>query len=83
MRISAFLTMGQYLFLTDHSGIGNAHAKPTTSNYTVERLDQLMVRMVTTELAGEPVLPRDIIAIEETGALSFRQVSCPNRRPSK
>ena len=26
-----------------------------------------MVRMVTTELAGEPVLPRDIIAIEETG----------------
>ena len=67
MRISAFLTMGQYLFLTDHSGIGNAHAKPTTSNYTVERLDQLMVRMVTTELAGEPVLPRDIIAIEETG----------------
>ena len=33
--------MGQYLFLTDHSGIGNPHAKPTTSNYTVERLDQL------------------------------------------
>jgi len=67
MRISAFLTMGQYLFLTDHSGVGNSHAKPTTPKYTVERLDQLMVRMVTTELAGEPVLPRDIIAIEETG----------------
>lgn len=67
MRISAFLTMGQYLFLTDHSGVGNSHAKPTTPRYVVECLDQLMVRMVTTELAGEPILPRDIIAIEENG----------------
>ena len=79
MRISAFLTMGQYLFLTDHSGIGNAHAKPTTSNYTVERLDQLMVRMVTTELAGEPVLPRDIIAIEETGGPFFPPGQLPEQ----
>lgn len=67
MRISAFLTMGQYLFLTDHSGVGNPHAKPTAPKYTVERLDQLMVRMVASELAGEPVLARDIIAIEESG----------------
>jgi hypothetical protein len=67
MRVSAFLTQGQYLFLTDHSGVGNSHAKPTAPKYNVERLDQLMVRMVATELAGEPVLARDIIAVEETG----------------
>jgi hypothetical protein len=67
MRVSAFLTQGQYLFLTDHSGVGNAHAKPTAPKYNVERLDQLMVRMVATELAGEPVLARDIIAVEENG----------------
>jgi len=68
MRISAFLTMGQYLFLTDHSGIGNPHARPSTPEYNVERLDHLMVRMVATELAGEPVLARDIIAVEENGS---------------
>lgn len=67
MRVSAFLTQGQYLFLTDHSGVGNPHAKPTAPKYNVERLDQLMVRMVATELAGEPVLARDIIAVEESG----------------
>jgi hypothetical protein len=67
MRVSAFLTQGQYLFLTDHSSVGNPHAKPTAPKYNVERLDQLMVRMVATELAGEPVLARDIIAVEESG----------------
>ena len=28
MRAVGFLTQGKYLFLTDHSGVGNAHAKP-------------------------------------------------------
>jgi|GEM_PF-5623757 len=28
MRTASLLTMGQYLFLTDHSGVGNAHATP-------------------------------------------------------
>ncbi|MFP6763563.1 MAG: vWA domain-containing protein [Planctomycetaceae bacterium] len=68
MRISAFLTMGQYLFLTDHSGIGNPHAKPVAPKYNVERLDRLMVRMIATELAGEPILARDILAVEESGS---------------
>lgn len=74
MRVSAFLTHGQYLFLTDHSGVGNPHAKPTAPKYNVERLDQLMVRMVATELAGEPVLARDIIAVEESGGRLSLQI---------
>jgi hypothetical protein len=64
MRSAAFLTMGQYLFLTDHSGIGNAHAKPHTSQYFVEHLDQLMVRMITSELCGRRLQPDEVLAIE-------------------
>jgi hypothetical protein len=52
MRVSAFLTLGEYLFLTDHSGIGNPHAQPHVSQYAVERLDRLMIRMIAQKLAG-------------------------------
>ena len=64
MRATAFLTNAQYLFLTDHSGVGNPHAKPQTSQFNVERLDQLMIRMIIGELAGRKLLPTDIIATE-------------------
>ena len=55
MRAMAFLTSGQYLFLTDDSGIGNPHAEPHVPGYNVDRLDNLMVRLIAQELAGEPV----------------------------
>jgi hypothetical protein len=64
MRSAAFLTLGRYLFLTDHSGVGNPHAKPQTPSYSVERLNALMVRMIASELAGRELLPSDIIATE-------------------
>ncbi len=64
MRSAALLTMGQYLFLTDHSGIGNPHAKPHTSQYLVEHLDQLMVRMITSELCGRRLQADEVLAIE-------------------
>lgn len=64
MRSAAFLTMGQYLFLTDHSGIGNPHAKPHTTQYLVEHLNQLMVRMITSELCGRRLQPDEVLAIE-------------------
>lgn len=67
LRMSSFLTQGQYLFLTDHSGVGHKHAAPTTASYNVERLDQLMVRMIASELAGKTLLATDIIAIENPG----------------
>ena len=64
MRSAAFMTMGQYLFLTDHSGIGNPHATPHTSQYLVEHLDRLMVRMITSELCGRRLQPDEVLAIE-------------------
>ncbi len=64
MRSAAVLTMGQYLFLTDQSGIGNPHAQPHTSQYLVEHLDQLMVRMITSELCGRRLQPDEVLAIQ-------------------
>ena len=67
MRTASLLTMGQYLFLTDHSGVGNAHATPDVSEFAVERLDQLMIRMLASELAGKRLQPREVIAVEGGG----------------
>ena len=64
MRTSALLCMGQYLFLTDHSGVGHPHAKPHVPEYSVERLDRLMIRMVAQELAGKRLAPKEVLAIE-------------------
>lgn len=66
MRAAAFMTKGRYLFLTDHSGIGNAHATPHAPKFDVEPLDQLMTRMIATELAGREVLAQEIIATEQS-----------------
>jgi hypothetical protein len=74
MRATAFLTLGQYLFLTDHSGVGNPHAKPHVPEYTVEHLNRLMIRMIAGELAGKRLSAQDI------GAYSGRQ-SSRSRRP--
>ncbi len=65
MRAASFLTLGQYLFLTDHSGVGNPHAKPHVPEYQVERLDRLMVRMIAAELSGRRLAPDQVIAIEQ------------------
>lgn len=65
LRASAFLTMGEYLFLTDHSGVGNAHASPHVPEFQVEHLNRLMTRMITQELAGKKLAPAEVIAIEK------------------
>ncbi len=46
MRSMALATNGTYVFLTDHSGVGGAHIKPTTDQYDVELLNQLLVRVI-------------------------------------
>ncbi len=45
-RSIALATNGTYVFLTDDSGIGNPHIKPTTDDWEVEKLNDLMVRLV-------------------------------------
>ena len=46
MRTFALATNGTYLFLTDDSGVGNTHIKPTTDKYDVEKLNDAIVRIV-------------------------------------
>lgn len=46
MRTFALLTNGTYIFLTNHSGIGNNHIEPTTDSYEVEKLNDLLLRLI-------------------------------------
>lgn len=68
MRSIAAVTGGVYAFLTDHSGIGNAHADPHVDDYTVEKLNDLMVNVVLSywkaEPAGEPSADPDPVSDE-------------------
>jgi hypothetical protein len=46
MRQIAIATNGTYVFITNHSGIGNDHIEPTIGEYEVEYLNKLMVRLI-------------------------------------
>lgn len=46
MRSFAILTNGTYVFITDDSGVGNDHLEPTIGDFEVEKLNDLMVRLV-------------------------------------
>lgn len=46
MRSIALATNGTYAFLTDDSGIGNTHLKPSTDSYEIETLNNLLVRII-------------------------------------
>ena len=52
LRSIAMLTGGTYTFLTDDSGVGNSHLEPTVGSYSVEALNDLIVRLVK-EYYGE------------------------------
>ncbi len=46
LRSMALATNGTYTFLTDDSGIGNPHIKPTTDKYNVELMHDLFIRII-------------------------------------
>jgi len=46
LRTMAFATGGTYTFLTSDSGIGNSHIEPTVGAFNVEKLSDMMVRIV-------------------------------------
>ncbi|MFC4810757.1 VWA domain-containing protein [Paenibacillus sp. GCM10023250] len=46
MRFMASATGGTYLFLTDHSGIGNDHLEPAVGEYEVKALNDLLVEVI-------------------------------------
>jgi hypothetical protein len=46
MRSIALATNGTYLFLTDHSGIGDSHIAPSTDKFKVETLNVLIEKIL-------------------------------------
>ncbi len=46
MRFLSMSTNGTYVFITNHSGIGNNHLEATVGAYQVEYLNDLMVRLI-------------------------------------
>ena len=50
MRSMALATNGTYVFLTDNSGVGGTHLKPTTDVFNVELLNNLLQRLISQAL---------------------------------
>lgn len=57
MRTMAALTQGRYIFLTDDSGVGDAHAEPDVACYLVTRLDGLIARVLAGIVQGRRIEP--------------------------
>ncbi|WP_165356609.1 VWA domain-containing protein [Sphingosinicella sp. BN140058] len=57
MRTMAALTQGRYIFLTDDSGVGDAHAEPDLACYVVSRLDQVIARVLAGIVEGRRIEP--------------------------
>jgi hypothetical protein len=62
-RALAQLTLGRYIFLTDDSGVGNAHAEPHIPCYQVQKLAGLIERTLRAEVRGwrEEVPPAELV----------------------
>ncbi|MBK9259528.1 MAG: VWA domain-containing protein [Polyangiaceae bacterium] len=63
MRMGAQATLGRHLFLTDDSGVGNSHMEPTIPCYQVQKLNNLVYRVIASELSGYriPADPAEIV----------------------
>jgi hypothetical protein len=78
LRQAAFVTGGQYLFLTDDSGVGNKHAEPHIPFYDVEKLSDLMTRMILSELLGEKVPAKEADIIRSVRSSEIKVKVQPN-----
>ncbi|MDX8347579.1 VWA domain-containing protein [Cognatiyoonia sp. IB215446] len=76
MRQGAAMTGGRYLFLTDDSGVGLAHAEPTISCYQVTRLNTLLGRILRSELSGRRIEAASFDVIRSVG--SYQNGRCLN-----
>lgn len=47
MKFMALMTNGTYVFITDDSGIGDAHLDPIVTDYDVEKLNDCIVRLIS------------------------------------
>lgn len=63
-RSAAILTGGTFVFITDDSGVGNPHLDPQLPNVVIERLNDLLVRLINGYYTGtfaSPVYWKDVI----------------------
>lgn len=67
MRAMAALTQSQYVFLTDDSGIGNAHAAPAIDCYRVTRLNAMLRRVIDSQISGRRIEAPANEVIREVG----------------
>lgn len=70
VRQAAILTGGTFTFITDDSGIGGSHYDPDLPNVVVERLNDMLVRLVEGYYTGtfaKPVYWKDAIRNELNG----------------
>ena len=67
MRLMSMLTGARYMWLTDDSGIGNPHAEPKVQCYQVTRLEQLIQRVLLSELAGGRIEAEAKDVVREVG----------------
>lgn len=67
LRIAAFQSSGSYSFLTNDSGIGNDHKEPSIPCYVVTRLDELLKRLIESEIAGARIEPQPSSIIRTSG----------------
>jgi von Willebrand factor type A domain len=67
MRIAAFQTSGSYSFLTNDSRIGNDHKEPSIPCYLVTRLDELLTRIIESEITGTRIEPDSAAVIRTSG----------------
>ena len=73
LRAIALATNGTSFFLTDDSGIGNPHLKPTTDSLKVEHLNDMLVRTIV-EFSKMP----ECQPLEETEELTHNEYFLPN-----
>lgn len=57
MRVTALVTGGRYVFLTDDSGVGGSHEIPKIPCCFVTHLDRAILRVVDIEMTGKYVEP--------------------------
>ncbi len=73
MKFFGLATNGSYVFLTDHSGVGGKHLEPTTDEYKVELLNDLLVRLITEYATVETCEGKSTIRFEDPQAQNQQQ----------
>ena len=81
MRSMALCTNGTYVFLTNHSGIGNPHIEPTTDKYEYEKLNNLLIRLFDQNCSAVDCTParnRNGRNASDTMEIDSLQLSAPD-----